>query len=421
MGTIVFPCGRCGLKHEVDGALAGKRLACAHCGSPLLLPTPRTVPAPPPAVVPATRSAAAPTPPPMPAADVPELSYKHACVSCGKRHQVPEVLFGRRVPCRRCGLPMELPVPPGYVPRRRPGLKTFVEPPHPPAAEPLRGPAPLDRAASPRPATPPPMTLPAIVLDDEDAVLFTLDDEPDPPPPPRRPVAPSPARSFAPAPSPAPAPPASIDIYGLEDDAPPPPAWRPSEPEPEVSTFVPRAAYDPPKKRPRRSSNNGRTVGFLGGGLGGVGAVVFFLFRVVLRLGVGGLAGEFEDMDRALEKPPQYWRELREVLADVHDVPSAKANDDRAAAVARKLYQWIEDYKHVRVSRERKVELLRRYGPDVRAAAASVGQEIDRIASIPDALSVMESFRAELRRIQEQDKTLPQDDIDLQFNRDGFL
>ena len=38
--TIAFPCESCGHRFEVDGALAGRKCRCKHCGHVFLIPVP---------------------------------------------------------------------------------------------------------------------------------------------------------------------------------------------------------------------------------------------------------------------------------------------------------------------------------------------------------------------------------------------
>ena len=127
MTTIVYPCGRCGLRHEVDVSLAGKQLACSQCAAPMTIPIPRSR-----APISndlASRPSNQTTGMTLPTSANGEISYKHECEECGKRHQVPEALFGKKVPCRRCGEMMQLRFPQGYVPRSRPPkqARAFVE------------------------------------------------------------------------------------------------------------------------------------------------------------------------------------------------------------------------------------------------------------------------------------------------------
>ncbi|HWE39631.1 MAG TPA: hypothetical protein VG406_23990 [Isosphaeraceae bacterium] len=400
MTTIIFPCGRCGLKHEVDGSMAGKRLACANCGGPLLLPTPR--PAPPSSPRPVPPPSLASAAPPSAAALGPvveALSYKYACPACGKRHQVPEVLFGKRVPCRRCAEPMDLPVPPGYTPRAKWALKTFIEPPRARTPEEertmafipieLAGPAPGGSTSGP-----PSLEVPrrAVPLDDEDELLV-LDDPPAPPQ--RRPVMPAPPPARPPAP-PAPREPTLefqvVDVYGLEDDAPPPPVWRPAEPELEASTFVPRAAYNPPKK-PRRSSGGGaRTAGFLGGGLG---VVIAIIVRITLGVGPVWNHGDAED---TLQKINQYWRDSAALLRHVHDVDSARQVDAEVAAVFRKANKLMEDKKNLKVTHSFRNYLDKKYKGELEEAGRQFGAELARISEVPGVADAMPQLRSEFER-----------------------
>src|SRR5262245_55733502 len=45
--NITISCSKCGQKHTVDAALAGKRIKCKHCGGVIAIPVPRGQPAPP--------------------------------------------------------------------------------------------------------------------------------------------------------------------------------------------------------------------------------------------------------------------------------------------------------------------------------------------------------------------------------------
>ncbi|HWE36006.1 MAG TPA: hypothetical protein VG406_05480 [Isosphaeraceae bacterium] len=437
MATIVFPCGRCGTKNEADAALAGRQIACGHCGNPLTLPWPRTVPAPP---------AAAPEP----------LSYKYTCGACGKRHQVPEALFGKRVRCQACGMPMTLPVPPGYAPRGasppkpnanasphptptpapkprpRPELKTFDEPPRAPLP-PLRtfdapAPAPAPRAmpsasapavaparpaaavsasARPKPASPSPAEpLAAIPIDDDDIQLLDLDDDPAPAASPRRPAAAVAAPVARPPRAPAPAAadpardadPGPLDVFGLDDDAPPPSVRRPAraadEDEAAPRPFVPRTTFKPAKKPQKSSSSSGRgrMFGFVGGGFGGVGAVIFFIIRVALRLSPMFNQG---DAEATIKKFNQYWRDAAVMLREVHDVASARATDPKVAAILRKATRLAEETKSMKIPKSFKKYLDDKYKGESFQAGLQVGVEMRRIAMIPGALDAMSEFKAE--------------------------
>lgn len=67
--TIVFPCGGCGQKLEVERGQAGRRVGCPTCGQVLTVPVPRPpTPAARPAPAPATRSVSSAPPAPSPAA-----------------------------------------------------------------------------------------------------------------------------------------------------------------------------------------------------------------------------------------------------------------------------------------------------------------------------------------------------------------
>jgi len=87
---------KCGQRFKADQRLAGKKVKCPNCGSPLAIPA-------------ATAPATAALPARAPAAKASEPQPLIVACACGARFQAKPELAGRRVACPSCKQPLAIP------------------------------------------------------------------------------------------------------------------------------------------------------------------------------------------------------------------------------------------------------------------------------------------------------------------------
>lgn len=465
--SIVYPCGHCGLRHEIDASMAGKSLQCSHCGAAMVVPIPRA------------RASAD-----VQSVDSPSIGttgrdqgrsvstsepheYKHECVECGKRYLVPERLFGQRIACRRCGALMQfgnhkgsppqkaaltsagtgrslpsgsqrtgdasvetspskskwlngLESPP-IVPKTKvqtPPLRTFVDEGSRPAGEnPFSSGSSKARNTGLTGAEPGASGREIISLTESSLDLVPDFDEipaPESSKPTTR-LSTDPPRS-APKPPASPAKPVldEFDPYDFEDDeeTPASPRMRFTSTEddlfsaPAIST-LPRSGFTHSPRRAAETNGGAKIAGLLGGGFGGLGLILLLVLRFAGVFQQGALIQGEKSLEFDIGEYAVKARVFKDLCASIRDLPSAKAANPRAVVILKEFEDISRRMAPKKIRKERMELLKMRFSAQINSDMFTAGAELARASrEIPGAEEALaETFQA-IRRLVEVEKEL---------------